>query len=506
MNVAQPSRHYSISSRDVEELLSHLPPLPRVQRYYDSVQERSHTIEDYPDWTRLRLFVDGRTRCHDFDSAPTHLMRVIRYVVSDLFSQLDAKTVSTHLGNLKNCHLTVDCLNEALGSSPQMFRAWWLDNCRSQLSERKCGAIKAVLRALCRLAIGSWSDDYVDFVSKLPTPPKNRYHVLDSGACFLPIEHQGLISDWLDDVAFTLARSPETCSDKRLRGACELGISFQLGIRPVQIAAIKSGDVTIRDGRVYVRILKAKQRDQGPLYVIRRLRPQWSLFWIEFAERRSRMTPALHANPDSFLLLPPERISTELSDVVEEVAGKRWTPNDFRHTGAQRLADAGASHAEIQDYLMHETDGAANVYYSGSASQAEKVNRAMGMSSIYQGVAKLARGEMVDRTELEGMPSDNQVGGLPHGISIAGIGACELGQSHCVKNPVLSCYGCNNFLPLNEPSIHESVADGLRQVVGEFYSASNGADASPAYGQLRRTIEAADFAATQAGYSSRRRH
>jgi hypothetical protein len=189
--------------------------------------------------------------------------------------------------------------------------------------------------------------------------------------------------------------------------------------------------------------------------------------------------------------------------VVGRITGKRWTPNDFRHTGAQRLADAGASHAEIQDYLTHATDGAANVYFTGSGAQAEKVNQAMGLSQVYQAVAEIARIGMVDRQTLEALPEDQQIGGAPHGIPIAGIGACRLGQSQCTKNPVLSCYGCRSFLPLNEPPVHQEVADGLRGVVQDFFSVASDVEASPAYGQLRRTIEAADRAAVQAAASKK---
>lgn len=89
------------------------------------------------------------------------------------------------------------------------------------------------------------------------------------------------------------------------------------------------------------------------------------------------------------------------------------------------------------------------------------------------------------------MPPDQQIGAVPHGIPIAGIGGCGIGQSLCVKNPVLSCYTCRKFMPLKDSRIHEEVVESLRPVVMDFANASRGNNESPAYTQLRRMLTAA---------------
>lgn len=488
------------TSRDVLSLLAHLPQLPTLLRYYDSVQEKHHTLREFSTCQSFYLRVDGRTRRHNFSHLSKDGLLLLRHVVVDLFSRVESKTVSTHLGNLKSTGLTEDFLYAASMLTPDSFRAWWVEHCQPSLTERQCGALKAVLRSMCTLKIGHWSRNYKKYVSKLPTPPKNRYAAIEAGDCFIPVADQAKCTDWLDEFSEMAAVEPHSLSLKMLREACALTLSYQFGIRPVQISSIRIADVIIRDKRVYVRILVAKQRDGSVQHISRRLKPEWVAPWIEFARRRPSVGVAPHAHEKSFLGLPPERISSEISSLVERITGSRWTPNDFRHSGAQRLADAGASHEEIQEYLMHATDGAANAYFTGSGAQAEKVNQAMGLSDIYSGVAEIARTGMIERTVLEALPEDRQIGGIPHGFPVAGLGACKVGQSHCTKNPVLSCYGCRHFLPLNEPAIHDEVADGLRGVVRDFFDAASDVDASPAYGQLRRTIEAADRAAAQSRY------
>lgn len=106
-------------------------------------------------------------------------------------------------------------------------------------------------------------------------------------------------------------------------------------------------------------------------------------------------------------------------------------------------------------------------------------------------LAKIARTKVIDKAMLLGLPSDQQIGAVPHGVPIAGIGGCDLGQSLCVKNPVLACYTCSRFMPLGEPDIHEEVLESLRPVVTEFAAASRNNHQSPAYAQLKGTLDAA---------------
>lgn len=72
---------------------------------------------------------------------------------------------------------------------------------------------------------------------------------------------------------------------------------------------------------------------------------------------------------------------------------------------------------------------------------------------------------------------------------MSGIGGCNLGQSLCSKNPVLSCYTCSKFLPLGEIDVHERVLEQFRPIVVEFASASRDNRISPAFVQLKATLD-----------------
>lgn len=177
-----------------------------------------------------------------------------------------------------------------------------------------------------------------------------------------------------------------------------------------------------------------------------------------------------------------------IANTTEAILPERRTATELRHTAAQRLVDAGASHEELAEFMGHSDIDTGLVYFQVSANQAERVNSALGISDIYQNIAKIAHDRFVDLVTLSKLKGEQQIGGTPHGIPISGIGGCASGQPACQYNPVMSCYGCRKFMPINDVSVHESVLTDFRSIVTFFEKASLGEENSPAYMQLKRTI------------------
>ena len=192
-----------------------------------------------------------------------------------------------------------------------------------------------------------------------------------------------------------------------------------------------------------------------------------------------------------FFGLTPQSVGKKIADLVEEITGERWSATDLRHTAVQRLTDSGASQIVVAEFMTHAVIRTSLVYFDTSPTQALRVNQALAISPIYANVAEIARTRTIDKAALLRLPSDKQIGGIPHGIPIAGIGGCASGQSICTKNPVLSCYVCRKFMPVKDADIHDHVVESLRPIVLDFADASRGNDESPAYTQLRRTLTAA---------------
>jgi hypothetical protein len=128
------------------------------------------------------------------------------------------------------------------------------------------------------------------------------------------------------------------------------------------------------------------------------------------------------------------------------------------------------------------------VYFTASANQNERVNKALGISDIYSSVARISRDKYISVDELSRLKDEQQIAGVPHGIPIAGIGGCSSGQPLCPSNPILACYGCHKFMPVHEIGIHEQVLDDFRNIINTFRGASRDEQSSPAFLQLQHTI------------------
>lgn len=220
----------------------------------------------------------------------------------------------------------------------------------------------------------------------------------------------------------------------------------------------------------------------------RRVKSEWTLIFVRLQEH-------LYANGITgtakfFQAQSSSEVGTRISTLVRSVINSKdtGTATDLRHTAAQRLVDAGASHEELAEFLGHTQTDSGLVYFSVSASHAERVNRALGASEVYRQVVKIAHDRFISFDELKRLKGEQQVAAVPHGIPISGIGGCQSGQPACPYNPVTSCYGCRKFMPVHDRALHEKVLSDMREVVLFFDGSARGDTHSPAYMQLQRTI------------------
>src|SRR6185437_11464434 len=154
------------------------------------------------------------------------------------------------------------------------------------------------------------------------------------------------------------------------------------------------------------------------------IKREWCPIVIEYRRRRNLGLVPMDGMPiDSFFGLTPAKLSVRIRALVERITGTEWSATDLRHTAAQRLADAGVSHIALSEFMGHSDARTANIYFDTSPTQAQRVNQALGLSPIYATVAEVARTRTIDKAALLRLPPDKHIGGAPHGIPIAGIGA-----------------------------------------------------------------------------------
>ena len=471
-----------------------LPPLPRAVKYWDDFEEKDRILRFDGPSKEIILHDDGRIHKYDLHPLSEFQGGVIKIIAAHLLQSGDPSSAETWLSRIFRLmgRATPNIISFLANKTPQEIQGVWSTIFLPEFKHaHEANCLKKVLHCFCRETVGSWVPSYHPMISTLPSPSQDPFAIVRSGECFIPVADQKAIYEFIDETARSLSTN-DSVDLRRLIDATAIILADQHAFRCGTIARIKVADVRVHKGGV-VHITAAvikKHRNSQRIHITRKVRQEWAQIVRSLLELRDNEDAA--TDPSRKLLgLTPDEVTRCIANRTESLTGTRWTATDFRHTSAQRQVDMGASADELADFMQHNSVLVGNVYFDQSPNQAKLVNDALAISPIYSVLPEIHRTRTIDKRALMGIPEERQIGGMPHGSPIAGIGACDSPQSLCQKNPVLSCYGCRKFLAVSDVKIHQHVVDTLREVVMDFFKAGLGDERSPAYLQLKRTISIA---------------
>ena len=473
-------------------LLAALPSLPGTVRYYDEFDEKVRSIENFDSEYIFSIFLAGKPYKLDF----LRLGQSYGCLAKHLFfhcitADLSISTVHLYISALQ--HVEHDLVVEALCAGPMKIKEVWSLLFAKNLIAASFMALKWLLIMLSQRHLCGWTPAYLEFISStLPLPAYDKYSTVLTGDAFLSARDEAQIVHYLEGMVATSIRTPEQLTDATIRNGAMLMFSYLFGMRPYQIAKVTMRDVRIWDEQegkhpsVHITFYMIKQRrDSASLPMVRRVKHAWAPLILLLHERALKQN--LCGGDRLFAVDSAHDVGAAIRVLATDISGRSLGANNFRHTAAQRLADAGASQEEVATFLGHSDITTCLVYFESSPNQAELINQALAISPTYQRVIKIAHDKFISEAELSELKEEEQIAGVPHGIPIAGIGGCGVGQPSCPYNPITSCYGCPNFKPVRDIELHRRVLGDLRGVVTFFADASREEKKSPAH-QLRRTL------------------
>lgn len=476
----------------LDQVVRQLPALPSLLRYYDDFDDTTRVIHSPAEATVFALHINGGMQYLDFSAHEHSYALLLKHLFLYMLGENQhVSTATNYLQAVK--HLSYAEVIALLMAGPENCVSSWMALRAAQKISPTYGVLKALLRLLCHYRLCGWSPQYREFIGvALPWPARDKYAGVRTGEVFLSVEEEAVIVRYLDE-SVQAVQAGAGMQHEDLCDAVMLLCAYQFGMRPIQIALL-----TLRDVRVWQDVSDAlpsvhltfrmvKQRRSVVIKpLLRRVKREWAALpaQLERVHRARQSTGAQRfCSVDS-----AHQVSARIADLTERLLGVRVTATDLRHTAAQRLVDAGANQEELAAFLGHADVATGLVYFDSSPNQAERVNRAMGLSPVYQRVARIAHARFISAEELSTLKGEQQIAGVPHGLPIAGIGGCSTGQPACPFNPITSCYGCHRFMPVRDAGLHREVLDGLRGVVRFFHDASRGEASSPAYLQLQHAI------------------
>jgi len=475
--------------KSVEAILTNIPPVPAVVRYYDDFSDSYGEVTHAATSDQWQLSFDGRCASLDFLNIDVTLRDLIKVWCSATLARLSPLSTEYYFGRISS--LPTDRLIRLLTCKPHDIRSEWKQCHSAGINYAQLISLKNLLIFMCEVRIGCWQPQWRDLVSQLPLPKVDKYASVRTGDAFLSVDEQAAIVRHIDNVCAEIKIVPTKVPDDLLELTAILLCSYQFGFRAKQIAMLEMRNIRIwSDGlaqypAVHLTFVMIKQRSAGAVFpMVRRLKREWTPLFIELF-RRAQVDGL--AGPDHVFRRNPTEVSEAIGDITEIILGTRRGGRELRHSAAQRLADAGASEEELAAFMGHSDLNTGLIYFRSSASQAERVNQALAVSTVYQGVVKIAHNRFISMDELAALKGEQQVAGVPHGIPITGIGGCSQGQPICPYNPIMSCYGCSRFMPLADAGIHKEVLKDLREVMKFYYVSSRGERGSPAF-QLEETI------------------
>lgn len=480
--------HIKDSHDALDNLIKSLPALPRLVRYFDDFDNQVRTIRNFISARKIEIFINGVKISIDFDNYEKGIDFIAKQLFSHLISEnLSASTIYSRLQGLY--FLSRSELNLIINTKPLNFIRIWQDLLADHnLHKGNLEAVKSLMFYFAKYSLATWTPSYFDYLSQLSLPQVDKFASIKKGDVFLSSQEEAKIVEYLDSISVHLADDFNV-----IRNAGLVLCAYQFGMRPVQIASLTMKDIRIWGNlsndinTVHLTFKTVKQRSKSSSHLLlRKVKAEWSTIFIEL--NKFNLIDELTGNDRIFRLNSANEVSKVIIDEVSLIIGRKSSATDLRHTAAQRMVDGGASQEELAEFMGHTDITTGLVYFQTSANQAERVNQALGISPIYQQVVKIARDKFISKEELSDLKGAYQIAGVPHGIPIAGIGGCSIGQPACPFNPVTSCYGCRKFMPLQDVNVHEQVLDDMRSIVGFFNTESKGDQSSPTYLQLQNTI------------------
>ena len=491
------SESYGIADGTLAELARHASCLPSTIHYFDDYHEVERQIRaSDPEW---RICLNGHATSFKVGSVPSAFRHVLHALAVVGLPSVPKGTESA-LGLLL-AHPTLLQRTDAAALGGPLLGLSFVRTELATLAPHSgaADAARALLRAFAHLAWFGWGEDDLHTLRQVRNPLASpKASPVEDGTVLLSLAEHRDINEHFEELAVRI----EDHRDRpwqALRAAAMLYWNYSNGLRPIQLAKLNAEDVRIRCGSpeyptpsVVVRVPFAKQRPSRiKRFSVRRMRRTWTPIMAAWMERRPDPEVAERFDRSRSLFgLPPKEVSLEITRYVTEITGVRRTPYDMRHTAAQRLADMGANRLTIAEFLTHEDINTANAYIENSPAQAELVNQALGQSPVFRKLDAEIKRRSISSVQHEQLEPDRQIMNAPNGHAIVGIGGCAIGQSFCTKTPALACYTCPKFMFLRDDvEVHRSALAAARHIVQEFLEASPAGRNTPAFAQLRQTIE-----------------
>lgn len=461
-----------------EKKKNNYPALTRIY-YFDEVLDKEFAVE-YPWQTdRWQIYFNGSKHLINFLKIEKSLRsEAKRFFIEKLLEHKISLIVMSYTALINfSIYINEKCIEFRSINAKALHTIYYEWKNTYSTSTVYEIYIRSFLIFLCKISYAELSPKYTEEIKHYKVSRRIRDARIKSGDSKLSFKEEFLITLYLDSrLEFWRNHNDSNIPIEGLLKDAVLVICFCLGLRAKQLAMLKLNSISENGSEhkyydIAVPVIKQRGRYVEPMR--KALPSKWQDIIIIFWRLRKRIfenrdlskIALLSINGDTLL---PHDFTEFTKELTFEIIGEPKTVHQFRHTFAQRLADAGASSIEIATALTHVTTETAQVYIEASPQMGKIISEAMGKSSVYKDLPDLFSGRLKIKAEYEAGESDNKITGIVDGIIMPGIGLCDVGLKLCDRSPLLSCHTCPKFMPVLDAEPHEKLANQLRLIVNRF--------------------------------------
>jgi hypothetical protein len=168
-------------------------------------------------WT---ISFDGRSATLDFGKFDVQIRGVVQSWSAEILASLSPRTAQYYYYGLRR--ILAGEIRAALTSVPQEIRPFWNKLHAGNLPYESFSALHNLITSCCNFHIASWGPRWLDLVSQLPFPRKDKYAAVRVGDVFLSIDEEAATVGYIDHVGTQIEAEPAALIDEVIVAAAIL--------------------------------------------------------------------------------------------------------------------------------------------------------------------------------------------------------------------------------------------------------------------------------------------
>lgn len=346
---------YDVSEKDFSDFEKTIPP--KNIRYYDEVLDEEFVIKDFMKADVWDVSVDAKKYALKFSRIPAYIEKATKihlaYYILDSKVPAAVDSFTSLVAFFEHINFDMSCVD--IFELKANFLEWL--NCGKAV-EHYASMVRIFLAFLAENNFGILKKTYVAQIKNWPVPKVIKNARAINGSYKLSLYEEFKINQYLESEIEHFSKplaKPNNGNTKRLLEATIVALCMSFGLRPKQLAMLKVGSIQKfgnADEYYDIAVPIIKQKHKKKDFFRKALPSKWQLLiikWWEFKKSCSK--------PEKYTSTPLLSLTTEANTglyftiITKEVTARLTleskTAYHFRHTFAQRMADSGASAAEI---------------------------------------------------------------------------------------------------------------------------------------------------------------